>query len=139
MLFASSCQHFFIPISLSSELKFFWPNQWFHMIREGKSAIACIFGLVGWTEIILTSNHFIYQTPKNFLVCAQLCSACSVLLFWVVFGSCRVNEALTLLFYCFILFVWSWYIIQSWKKDIFSLRPYWKWTKCWISINHQKM
>ena len=78
--FALSCQPFWHPYMYTFVKVNFWPNQWFQMIRDGrKSAIAYIFGLVGWTEIILTSNHFIYQTPIYFSVFAQLCSACSVL------------------------------------------------------------
>ena len=110
--FALSCQPFWHPYMYTFVKVNFWSNQWFQMIRDGrKSAIAYIFGLVGRTEIILTSNHFIYQEPNFFFSAfAQLCSACSVLLFWVVFGSCRVNEALTLLFYCF---YWDWFFFSE--------------------------
>ena len=59
----------------------FWSDSVFGLsFIDGKSAIACIFGLVGQTEIILTSNHFIYQTPKIFF------SACSALLSLLSFG-----------------------------------------------------
>ena len=120
-------------------VKKFWSNKWFHKVREGKSAIAYIFGLVGRTEIILTSNQFIYQAPTYFSVFSQLCSACSVLGFWAVFGHCRLNEAFTFLFYCLILFVCPWYIILSWKKGIFSLQAYQKCMKCQKSMKNQKM
>ena len=138
--FALSCQPFWHPYMYTFVKVNFWPNQWFQMIRDlRESAIAYIFGLVGLTKIILTSNQFIYQAPTYFSVFSQLCSACSVLGFWAVFGCCRVNKALTIKFYCLILFVWSWYILLSWKKDIFSLRSYQKWLECWKPILAQKM
>ena len=83
-MFASSCQHFFIPILVCFENVNFWPNQWFQMIREGKSAIAYILGLVCRTDIILTSNHFIYQAAKIYF---SLCSALlSLLSFSILSG-----------------------------------------------------
>ena len=138
--FALSCQPFWHPYMYTFVKVNFWPNQWFQMIRDlRKSAIAYIFGLVGRTEIILTSNQFIYQAPTYFSVFSQLCSACSVLGFWAVFGHCRLNEAFTFLFYCLILFVCPWYIILSWKKGIFSLQAYQKCMKCQKSMKNQKM
>ena len=118
----------------------FWSDSVFGLsFADGKSAIAYIFGFVGWTEIILTSNRFLYQAPTYFSVFSQLCSACSVLGFWAVLGSWRVNKALTSWVFCLILFVCPWYNIQSWKKHIFSLRAYQKLPKFWISVKNQKM
>ena len=87
--FALSCQPFWHPYMYTFVKVNFWPNQWFQMIRDGrKSAIAYIFGLVGQTEIISTSNHFIYQAPNFFLsVCSALLSLLSFAIlsgFWLL-------------------------------------------------------
>ena len=111
--FASSCQHFFIPISLWSEIKFFWPIWWFQMNRVWKSAFASIFGLVDQIEMILTPNHFILTSLNMYLSFAQFTQFLLSLGFSLVSRFWGVNKAKGSFFYWLICFFYPWNNSQS--------------------------
>ena len=119
--FALSCQPFWHPYMYTFEYLNFWPNQWFQKVREGKSAIASIFGLASQIEMILTPNGFILTSLNMYLSFAQFTQFLLSLGFSLVSRFCRVNKEKGSVFYWLIFFVWPWNIPQSQKPCKFSL------------------